>query len=317
MQQFQTEARFTCPACQTPVVINVTVPEPDWGDAEEMSDLYSDDSAVITCNVCDTDFEAYITSTWHECSIQLNDHPDVYVDCDPAYFTPEDDDWLNDSVPESPFHIFRETFRQLHLMLEEHNSVENGYFPVENQFINRMIFAQAISAMEAYLGDSLIKYTLDRKQSLEGLINADDELKNKKFSLPQIIANDNLVGDAVKGYLKNTLYHNLSKVDFLYKAAAGIDIWGENSGKEFLNKAVSHRHDCVHRNGFTKDGDRLEIFTKAYLSETLLKVEQFVTHIESGFTSKLAEEALGQQNAPQALPAQEISAQPASLKTPS
>jgi hypothetical protein len=38
--------------------------------------------------------------------------------------------------------------------------------------------------------------------------------------------------------------------------------------KATLFKAVILRHDCVHRNGFDKDGNELKVFTKAFVQNT-------------------------------------------------
>jgi hypothetical protein len=74
---------------------------------------------------------------------------------------------------------------------------------------------------------------------------------------------------------------NLAKVDVLYNIALGIRILNLTSNKDALFKAVKLRHDCVHRNGFDKDGNELVVFTKTFVSETADVIRSFVESIEN------------------------------------
>jgi hypothetical protein len=56
--------------------------------------------------------------------------------------------------------------------------------------------------------------------------------------------------------------------------------------KAELFTAVKLRHDCVHRNGFDKDGNELTVFTKAFVSETADLVRDFVESIENAVRAR-------------------------------
>jgi len=43
---------------------------------------------------------------------------------------------------------------------------------------------------------------------------------------------------------------------------------------------VMLRHDCVHRNGFDRDGNELMVFTKAFVQDTADLIKVFVENIE-------------------------------------
>ncbi len=60
----------------------------------------------------------------------------------------------------------------------------------------------------------------------------------------------------VREYLVNIIYHNLSKVQNLYKTVLEIKFPNNLSP---IYKAISIRHDIVHRNGKSKDGQALTI----------------------------------------------------------
>jgi hypothetical protein len=74
----------------------------------------------------------------------------------------------------------------------------------------------------------------------------------------------------------------------MYKAALDIDLFKllGNENKATLLRAVEHRHDCVHRNGTDKEGNRLEVFTKEYVIQ--------VGEVMMGLIHKLGEEFLRQ-----------------------
>ena len=48
------------------------------------------------------------------------------------------------------------------------------------------------------------------------------------------------------------------------------------------------RHDCVHRNGFDKDGNELKVFTKAFVQDTADLIKVFVENIEKAVRARPA-----------------------------
>jgi hypothetical protein len=81
--------------------------------------------------------------------------------------------------------------------------------------------------------------------------------------------------------LRSILYHNLAKVDFVYDTALQVKILKLISDKSRLFNAIKLRHDCVHRNGFDKDGNELIVFTKQFVQETAELIKDFVAEIEA------------------------------------
>jgi hypothetical protein len=92
----------------------------------------------------------------------------------------------------------------------------------------------------------------------------------------------------VREYLRSILYHNLQKVDFLYKTALQTPILNLAQDRAELLKAVILRHDCVHRNGFDKDGNELTIFTKQFVQATADLIKGFVAEIEKQIRARAA-----------------------------
>lgn len=46
------------------------------------------------------------------------------------------------------------------------------------------------------------------------------------------------------------------------------------------------RHDCVHRNGFDKDGKDINVFTKAFVQDTADLIKTFVEEIEAAVRAR-------------------------------
>ena len=272
-QRFETHVQFVCPACAAHAHTAVDVPEPDWGAAESSSDLSSEGETEVNCPHCNAVFDAYVINSAGDCDIRLNDHKDTAVAADMAFFSPEEDEWSDYELPENPYSIWMASYEQARTFLEAHGSEDGG------SLLNRMVFAQHVAALEAFLGDTLIKAVLDDRKVIVRLLENDTELRKDRVSLLDVQGNPNLVVDRVAGYLRDVRYHNLAKVSILYKIALGIDLLIEKDQTDRLFAAIQLRHDCVHRNGFDKDGVKLENFTEVYVSETAAEFGKLVDRI--------------------------------------
>ena len=193
---------------------------------------------------------------------------------------PGPDEWLDYDVPANPFTIFMDSYHQTGDLLADHGK-EDG-----RHLINRLMFSHQVTALEAYLGDTLLNAVAGDAEAMQRLIDGDDELAEEKFTLSEIRKEPNLVARKVREHLRAILYHNLAKVDVLYNIALGARILNLTPNKAELFRAVKLRHDCVHRNGFDKDGNELTVFTKAFVSETADLVRGFVESIENALRAR-------------------------------
>jgi len=280
IQTLQTHISFICPSCGKNAECNVDVPEPDWGAAENMSDLSSEDKTDVLCNLCQSEFPAYVMNTSGECYVTLDDYPNIDVVAESAYFfPPPDDEWLNTDVPIDPYKIFVDSYYHLGDILAEYGLGGRGILGHSSYIINRMVFVQQVSALESYLGDTLVNRVLESNEALQNMLNKDKDLKNTKLPLTNISKNPNIVLDTVQKHLQKILYHNLAKVEALYKIAFNIDIWPDDKTKKKIFDSIQYRHVCVHRNGRNKKGEELEVFTTEYVSDILETTLRFTKHI--------------------------------------
>ena len=261
MQNFQPYFQFRCPNCNRL--------------ADVYMELTGDVQTEINCNRCGSCFSANAYDTPDGHNIVLDDYPIIEVRPDPWPLT-EDYDWSDQATPSDPYDFFIDSYRQASDMLAEHGS-DDG----EN-LINRMIFTQHISALEAFLCDTLVNSIRERPEALKNLLESDKALTSMKFSLTEISNNTNLVNDKVDEYLKYLVYHNLKKSDFLYKKVLGIKILSTQTESRILFEAIQYRHDCVHRNGIGKDKKRLDVFTKLYVQQVADLIYNLVCSIHCG-----------------------------------
>jgi hypothetical protein len=269
--RYETSASFVCPECKLFVSTNIAVPELSF-TGERTSETTSEGPVEVGCPSCKETFSGYCYNSMGDCDITLDDHRDTEIQAELAHYT--DDDWTSYDTPDDPMAIFLDSYHHTGDLLTEHGG-EGAHL------VNRMIFAQQIGALETYLADTLVNVVTEDEAAMKRLIASDVELRAKKFSLAEIGASKDFVEKEVLVYLRSIVYHNLPKVRALYKIAINVDLFELlGASKDKLFKAIEYRHDCVHRNGYDSEGNRLEIFTKPYVQETADIMNALVMEIE-------------------------------------
>lgn len=268
---YQTDAEFVCPICTRRSVSSVAVPTP--GVFGQKS-LEAEGDVEVQCMHCDVELSAYAYVGPFYCRIELTDHPATQVAANvPIYL--EDEGWEDFDPPENPYSIFADSDRQLVELLFDQGSSIDG-----SNLINRLVFAHYIAAMEAFLADTLLNAVEASEETFSRLIDTAD-LNREKFTLSDIAKKPDLVKASVRKYIRDIQWHNLAKADALYKVVLQIDLFGIlGDRKELLFRAVQQRHDCVHRNGFDVDGNRLDAFTEEYIKRVAEAVRFLVGTVE-------------------------------------
>jgi len=283
MSRPTTTARFKCPECNESVEVEVEVPEVDW-NVEPLADSISEDDADIECPACGSVFTALVQNSPSHCLVEIYDHPNVKVEADDAAFATSEDpeadqDWLNSSTPADPYGIFRDTCYHLEDVLAEYGEGGRGVLYHSAALINRMTFAQSVSALEAYLGDTLVNAVMKRPEAMRRMVLKDAELSEQKLTLAQVLDNKESVANRVEDYLRGLLYHNLAKIEVIYKIALGAEILPDKELKARLFRAMSVRHDIVHRNGKSKDGEAVRL-PSADVARAIADIRAFVDHVQ-------------------------------------
>jgi hypothetical protein len=189
-------------------------------------------------------------------------------------------DWFAYKPPADPYTVYMDSLYQTGDMLADHGNDDGHYL------LNRMIFSHQITAMEAYLSDRLLRAVLDNSEAMNRLMAHDKELSQKKFTLAQIAADPDLVTNTVQRHLRSIVYHNLDRVDALYRIAFDVKIIDLIGDAPALFKAIKLRHDCVHRNGFDENGIKLNVFTIEFGQNVASDIMAFVGRVETEMRAK-------------------------------
>ncbi|NTE84821.1 hypothetical protein G6M12_25025 [Agrobacterium tumefaciens] len=274
MQTFQSHVSFKCPACLKVSSGPVPIPEPDWSSAESSSDLNSEGNIYVECTECREDFPGYVHNYAGNVQISLDDYPDLRIDADNAFYSPED--WPEPEVPDDPWSIFDGLRSEVSVLLRDHGSHYGG------ALINRMLFASLIGGLEAFLSDTLLNALAERKEAQLRLVKHDKEVLAMKFTAAEVLENPDIVIETLTSHLRDISFHKLPRINALYRAALDIDFFAlvGNDAVAFLNRAVALRHHVVHRNGRDKEGNHLEDFTPDYVKSVLDVVSNLVEKID-------------------------------------
>lgn len=141
----------------------------------------------------------------------------------------------------------------------------------------RMIYSSVITSLEAYLSDAFYKKVLNNDEILEKFINTNPEFQKRQYSLTEVIDWHKNLRKKVTEYLFDIIWHNLSKVQNMYR-----DVLGVNFPEDIthLYRAVTIRHDIVHRNGRTRSGSFHKI-DKSQLLQLISDVKHFVIYLNN------------------------------------
>lgn len=150
----------------------------------------------------------------------------------------------------------------------------------ENVLVNKLLFANIITAFEVYLQNSLLNLLSEDKKLLEKLTKS-NKFKNNKITLTKALNND--MNIYLKELLKNIVFHNMPDVQLLYKEVLDIEI--EYKNDESIINAIDTRHDIIHRNGFTKKDTKVEV-TEQDIRNIILKVSETVVKVDESIVKK-------------------------------
>jgi hypothetical protein len=142
----------------------------------------------------------------------------------------------------------------------------------------RLLYVNVITAMETYLSDAFISTVANDPALMRRFVESTPEFKSEKVSLSQVYKAMEEVEQRARSYLADVVWHHLPRAKAIYKATLDIE-FPDDLGPLLL--AVHRRHDIVHRNGKTKDGDEINL-TKEQVKE--------LTEIALAFVEKLDEQ---------------------------
>jgi hypothetical protein len=263
--------QFDCETQRCDAIIEemVDVSEPDFS-AEKMSDGDAIEDHDLTCPECGTDYVVETVSSFGGVTANVGGR-DINAE---VQYEPDYDDYLLSYVPasdtEADYVAARDDLTDL---LSAHGGAPDG-------ILNRMIFSQVVAIMEAYLSDKILRLVKDHHEIKGRLISGADFLKDQKLGLAEVLSDPGKAEALFRLGLQKILYHDLPKVEKLYKIALKNDAFpADPELRKTLDAAIITRHDCVHRNGRRMDGSAHSI-ADSMIDALMRAVDKLVQHVE-------------------------------------
>lgn len=232
---------WNCPNCRKQNITQIVPPQPDFS-AETDHDSQSQDDFDVECQHCNHQINVTMCtgmwSSWGE--IDVDDEDLIGVD---DFIEPDDDYY--DSVKIEDSH--NDT-------LEILDAIED-LSPEHQKKLRMLLYANVITKMETFLCDTLKQYVMSDKEHKKRFVSTYKDFNDMNLKYSQIYEKYDSLDNVIKNKLNDILYHNIPKVNNVYKKVIGIDIKPD----DIVFKAIDKRHDIVHRNGKDKEGNLLNI----------------------------------------------------------
>lgn len=140
--------------------------------------------------------------------------------------------------------------------------------------LHRQLFISVIGTMETFLADAFINLTNDNEEFLKNFIETHPEFKKRKFELREVFEEYAKIKETAKKVMLDTIYHNLPTVSQMFADTFNIEFPSIKDVYEYVLK----RHDLVHRNGKTKEGEAV-ITDETAINELISKATIFINDI--------------------------------------
>lgn len=148
------------------------------------------------------------------------------------------------------------------------------------EYYYRLIYANVIASMEAYLSKTIITLVINNKDLFWNFVQKFN-WNNEKIDISQIKQVYDEMDIKVQTALTEVLYHNLPKVKGIYKDILNIKMLEDREEMGFLCKAVEIRHDIVHRNGRKNVRKNAQNNTDEYHNIQLEQVEELIARVDN------------------------------------
>lgn len=146
----------------------------------------------------------------------------------------------------------------------------------------RMIFANIITLLEAYLADSFIKTVLDDPVLIRKYVESTPRFQEEKITISNIYLWLETAEKKIEEDLLNITYHNIWKVQKMYNSVLNVTF---SNNLDEVQKIINIRHDLIHRAGKTKEGKTININNRN-IKKAIDNINMLVQHIEKQHSEK-------------------------------
>lgn len=157
------------------------------------------------------------------------------------------------------------------------------------EYLVSVLYANVITLLESYLSETFLNLVLNNENYIQKFVETFHDYKYENLKLNDLYKKFESIESIVAKSITEVIFHNIPKVQGMYKDTLGIKFPRE---LEKIHQAIKNRHDIVHRNGRTTNRKlitfRSGITTDIHLlnieiydvKDTLIEVELFIEFIE-------------------------------------
>jgi transcription elongation factor Elf1 len=259
--------KFECDKCRYNVISEeINIPQPDYS-ADTAHDSQTDDEGYAVCDNCGKEFHISVHSTYAGGNGYIEDLQDdweIDVAENPEPYYEDQYEAISSN------NLFFATFAREIENLKKLNEIKLDDYSLENT-LKRQLYIGVIASMETYLSDAFINTTLNSENFIKEFVKSFNKFKGISIKLNELFEHYDKIKVTCRQFMLEVIYHNLPKVKKMYKGTLGVDL-GDIG---ILFKAVSTRHDLVHRNGKTKDGEEF-VVNSEIINQLISDISDFV-----------------------------------------
>ena len=183
------------------------------------------------------------------------------------------DDFDFDVGAVTPLQTYETAFNKIRqLLLNKKISAE------DKEVMSQLLYANVIAALEAFLADTFTANVLLYPEAKRRFIETTSSFQKTEMRMSNVYKVLDEIDTHIKDFCRKQVWHRLNDVRAMYKAT--LDVKLEDDLLSPLYAAIQTRHDLVHRNGRTHDGENIPIDEKQ-VDELLHCVTKVVHHVET------------------------------------
>ena len=142
-------------------------------------------------------------------------------------------------------------------------------------------YVGVFATLEYFLCGICRIYIIQKEEYMEKFLQNNKAYKDQKFPLSKIFSEYKSIKESVDKYICDIVYHNTDTVHNIFKSVFDIDI-----NMEQIKPFIPIRHDIVHRNGRSKDGNNIYV-TKSLIFDLIKCANGIVQQVYDGFKEKI------------------------------
>lgn len=118
-----------------------------------------------------------------------------------------------------------------------------------------LVFASVITSLESFLWETVTYWVEHDGAIITNIVTKIPVFRDQPLKPGEIFEKQEALKNDIKAYLQNLVWHQWNKVAPLFTFGLAID----SPGFKQFDSALIKRHDIVHRSGFSKKGERVNV----------------------------------------------------------